>query len=156
MPIWGTSILYDRRLPKFIIFMENAESSRSTCRRDQLPMFLAHRSWNPGVNRADRIRTCDIQLPKLALYQAELPPVLSSLNCPSQSRPSIKLSYTTDLRISGRRDSNPRPLEPHSSALPSCATARLRRNRRCDLPLKLQAGRQQKIRIAECGLRNVR
>ena len=27
--------------------------------------------------------------------------------------------------ISGRRDSNPRPLEPHSSALPSCATARL-------------------------------
>jgi NhaA family Na+:H+ antiporter len=25
---------------------------------------------------------------------------------------------------SGRRDSNPRPLEPHSSALPSCATAR--------------------------------
>src|SRR5437762_527570 len=27
---------------------------------------------------------------------------------------------------SGRRDSNPRPLEPHSSALPSCATARLR------------------------------
>jgi hypothetical protein len=26
--------------------------------------------------------------------------------------------------ISGRRDSNPRPLEPHSSALPSCATAR--------------------------------
>ena len=28
--------------------------------------------------------------------------------------------------ISGRRDSNPRPLEPHSSALPSCATARLR------------------------------
>src|SRR6266705_4997845 len=26
--------------------------------------------------------------------------------------------------ISGRRDLNPRPLEPHSSALPSCATAR--------------------------------
>src|ERR1700730_4085243 len=25
---------------------------------------------------------------------------------------------------SGRRDSNPRPLDPHSSALPSCATAR--------------------------------
>jgi hypothetical protein len=25
---------------------------------------------------------------------------------------------------SGRRDLNPRPLEPHSSALPSCATAR--------------------------------
>src|ERR1700732_45808 len=25
--------------------------------------------------------------------------------------------------VSGRRDSNPRPLEPHSSALPSCATA---------------------------------
>jgi hypothetical protein len=29
--------------------------------------------------------------------------------------------------LSGRRDSNPRPLEPHSSALPSCATARLTR-----------------------------
>src|SRR5437764_15330002 len=35
-----------------------------------------------------------------------------------------------DLRVapvstkSGRRDLNPRPLEPHSSALPSCATAR--------------------------------
>src|SRR5436309_6159916 len=28
--------------------------------------------------------------------------------------------------FSGRRDLNPRPLEPHSSALPSCATARLR------------------------------
>src|SRR5438876_5941620 len=28
---------------------------------------------------------------------------------------------------SGRRDLNPRPLEPHSSALPSCATARLSR-----------------------------
>jgi hypothetical protein len=28
------------------------------------------------------------------------------------------------LQKSGRRDSNPRPLEPHSSALPSCATAR--------------------------------
>ena len=28
--------------------------------------------------------------------------------------------------FSGRRDSNPRPLEPHSSALPSCATARFR------------------------------
>ena len=28
-------------------------------------------------------------------------------------------------RDSGWRDSNPRPLEPHSSALPSCATARL-------------------------------
>ena len=31
---------------------------------------------------------------------------------------------------SGRRDSNPRPLEPHSSALPSCATARFRGPRR--------------------------
>src|SRR6266403_6000459 len=29
---------------------------------------------------------------------------------------------------SGRRDLNPRPLEPHSSALPSCATARLLAN----------------------------
>ena len=28
------------------------------------------------------------------------------------------------LKISGRRDLNSRPLEPHSSALPSCATAR--------------------------------
>ena len=26
-------------------------------------------------DRGDRIRTCDIQLPKLALYQAELHPV---------------------------------------------------------------------------------
>jgi hypothetical protein len=32
---------------------------------------------------------------------------------------------------SGRRDSNPRPLEPHSSALPSCATARRQRSARC-------------------------
>src|SRR5215510_10138901 len=29
---------------------------------------------------------------------------------------------------SGRRDLNPRPLEPHSSALPSCATARFGAN----------------------------
>ena len=27
------------------------------------------------MSRGDRIRTCDIQLPKLALYQAELRPV---------------------------------------------------------------------------------
>ena len=31
---------------------------------------------------------------------------------------------TRDTQTSGRRDLNPRPLEPHSSALPSCATAR--------------------------------
>jgi hypothetical protein len=31
-----------------------------------------------------------------------------------------------ETKDSGWRDSNPRPLEPHSSALPSCATARLR------------------------------
>ena len=30
-------------------------------------------------DRGDRIRTCDIQLPKLALYQAELRPVRKSL-----------------------------------------------------------------------------
>ena len=29
-------------------------------------------------DRGDRIRTCDIQLPKLALYQAELRPVMKS------------------------------------------------------------------------------
>jgi hypothetical protein len=32
--------------------------------------------------------------------------------------------WLSDFVFSGRRDSNPRPLEPHSSALPSCATAR--------------------------------
>src|SRR5436305_3117822 len=32
------------------------------------------------------------------------------------------------LFFSGRRDLNPRPLEPHSSALPSCATARSNAN----------------------------
>src|ERR1700716_3351026 len=32
------------------------------------------------------------------------------------------------MKISGRRDLNPRPLEPHSSALPSCATARFAAN----------------------------
>jgi hypothetical protein len=31
-----------------------------------------------------------------------------------------------NIEKSGWRDSNPRPLEPHSSALPSCATARSR------------------------------
>ncbi len=31
---------------------------------------------NTQKNRGDRIRTCDIQLPKLALYQAELRPVM--------------------------------------------------------------------------------
>ena len=30
-------------------------------------------------SRGDRIRTCDIQLPKLALYQAELRPVMKSI-----------------------------------------------------------------------------
>ena len=29
---------------------------------------------NKNLSRGDRIRTCDIQLPKLALYQAELRP----------------------------------------------------------------------------------
>ena len=32
-------------------------------------------------SQGDRIRTCDIQLPKLALYQAELRPVLVSKSC---------------------------------------------------------------------------
>ena len=56
------------------------------------------------------------------------------------SRPSAQAKCTADkiqmlqFKIiseeqiwSGRRDSNPRPLEPHSSALPSCATARRQR-----------------------------
>ena len=38
-------------------------------------------------NRGDRIRTCDIQLPKLALYQAELHPVGK---CRELSRVGIK------------------------------------------------------------------
>ncbi len=44
--------------------------------------------WDEGCSskgakksRGDRIRTCDIQLPKLALYQAELRPVLVSKSC---------------------------------------------------------------------------
>jgi hypothetical protein len=36
----------------------------------------------------------------------------------------INVKHGEDLMTSGRRDLNPRPLEPHSSALPSCATAR--------------------------------
>ena len=35
-------------------------------------------------------------------------------------------TYSLVFETSGRRDLNPRPLEPHSSALPSCATARFR------------------------------
>src|SRR6266403_2980067 len=38
-------------------------------------------------------------------------------------RPLIIRAFPEEIP-SGRRDSNPRPLEPHSSALPSCATAR--------------------------------
>ena len=43
------------------------------------------------------------------------------------------LAFLTNIwsKWSGRRDSNPRPLEPHSSALPSCATARQSRGARC-------------------------
>ena len=37
---------------------------------------------------------------------------------------SIGCSFELGYRWSGRRDSNPRPLEPHSSALPGCATSR--------------------------------
>src|SRR6266705_923285 len=42
-------------------------------------------------------------------------------------------TWKIDIRVasvstkSGRRDLNPRPLEPHSSALPSCATDRFAR-----------------------------
>src|SRR5689334_15571730 len=45
--------------------------------------------------------------------------------------------------LSGRRDSNPRPLEPHSSALPSCATARRERkmSRRSAIFKKETAGK---------------
>lgn len=36
--------------------------------------------------RGDRIRTCDIQLPKLALYQAELRPVMKSKKSENQGK----------------------------------------------------------------------
>ncbi len=40
----------------------------------ELTQKSRHCGGGSGVHRGDRIRTCDIQLPKLALYQAELRP----------------------------------------------------------------------------------
>src|SRR6266478_1784714 len=37
---------------------------------------------------------------------------------------NARILATTALRESGRRDLNPRPPEPHSGALPDCATSR--------------------------------
>src|SRR4029077_10105101 len=42
----------------------------------------------------------------------------------SDGRKRATLRERRDSQQSGRRDWNPRPLEPHASALPSCATAR--------------------------------
>src|ERR1700733_11417356 len=52
---------------------------------------------------------------------------------------------------SGRRDSNPRPLEPHSSALPSCATARRQRSARCGAKVVFSSGKniQRLTRLQE-------
>ena len=41
-----------------------------------------------------------------------------------QKRSAAALSVTERFCLSGKRDSNPRPLAPHASALPDCATAR--------------------------------
>gem|GEM_PF-191413 len=43
---------------------------------------------------------------------------------PQKQHICLKSSWVIQSEKSGRRDLNPRPLEPHSSALPSCATAR--------------------------------
>ena len=52
--------------------------------------------------------------------------VLAGPNIPStclRTAQNVKVKHS--ITASGRRDLNPRPLEPHSSALPSCATARI-------------------------------
>src|SRR6266446_10444003 len=49
-----------------------------------------------------------------------------SCNVSGPIRTGILEIRMSSLAISGRRDSNPRPLEPHSTALPRCAPARLR------------------------------
>ena len=48
---------------------------RSIGRRDRNPSPRLNEA-EPSDGRGDRIRTCDFSLPKRALYQAELRPVL--------------------------------------------------------------------------------
>src|SRR5688572_336985 len=76
--------------------------------------------------RADWIRTSDPYVPNVVRYRAALLPDLFTClrvnksffeKCP----PSLKLRRT----MSGGLDSNQRPLAPHTSALPGCATTRM-------------------------------
>ena len=64
-----------------------------------------------------------------ALKRVDLPtlgrPTIPALNIEVEVKDEGEMECDRGLsKKSGRRDSNPRPLEPHSSALPSCATAR--------------------------------
>lgn len=59
------------------------------------------------IGRSSRVRTCDICLPKTALYQAEL-----------YSDIPLGLDW------SGQQDSNLRPSAPQTDALPDCAMPR--------------------------------
>src|ERR1700741_1867033 len=68
--------------------------------------------------------------------------VLPVVACWNQAEYLISRNLSSSL--SGRRDSNPRPLEPHSSALPSCATARFFQERqRCQGQRGLQPKRAE-------------
>ena len=84
-----------------------------------------HRRYRFGPWRS-RIRTvADFSGQARTRYQHSSVSVTSAIDAARCFISSILL-IPSKLRfaLSGRRDSNPRPLEPHSSALPSCATAR--------------------------------
>ena len=84
-----------------------------------------HRRYRFGPRRS-RIRTvADFSGQARTRYQHSSVSVTSAIDAARCFISSILL-IPSKLRfaLSGRRDSNPRPLEPHSSALPSCATAR--------------------------------
>ena len=55
-----------------------------------ITLHLVSYSVLKGLNREDRIRTCDPLVPNQVLYQAELLPV-KQLNAPKRSRTSNRL-----------------------------------------------------------------
>ena len=54
---------------------EHSKAKTTAAQTRNRPVEYPQTSGDPIRNRGDRIRTYDIQLPKLALYQAELRPV---------------------------------------------------------------------------------
>ena len=58
---------------------EHSKAKTTAAQTRNRPVEYPQTSGDPIRNRGDRIRTYDIQLPKLALYQAELRPVAAQV-----------------------------------------------------------------------------